>query len=71
MQGSILGFAVSGHRETGVFQANRMARDVLTGGKFGAEGSILVALFTFSLAVYFSSKAIYLNRQGPNSASLR
>ena len=57
VQGPILGFAVSGHAEKGVFQANSTVTDVLTGGKFGAEGSIFVALFTLTLAVYFSFKA--------------
>lgn len=63
VQGPILGFAVSGHAEKGVFQVNSTVTDVLTGGKFGAEGSILVALFTLTLAVYFSSKTIFADQK--------
>ncbi len=66
VQGPILGFAVSGHTEKGVFQANSMATDVLTGGQFGAEGSILVALFTLTLAVYFSFKAFFADQKKPS-----
>ncbi|MFM8849503.1 MAG: CPBP family intramembrane glutamic endopeptidase, partial [Cytophagales bacterium] len=57
VQGSILGFAVSGHAEKGVFEVRALANDTLTGGKFGAEGSILVMLFALTLAVCFSFKA--------------
>jgi hypothetical protein len=66
VQGPILGFAVSGHAEKGVFQANSIAADVLTGGKFGAEGSILVAFFTVTLAVYFSFKAFFAHQKKPS-----
>ncbi|MFM8835062.1 MAG: CPBP family intramembrane glutamic endopeptidase [Cytophagales bacterium] len=69
VQGPILGFAVSGHAEKGIFQANSIAADVLTGGKFGAEGSILVMLFALTLAVCFSFKAFYLDQKKSNDTS--
>jgi hypothetical protein len=37
---------VSGHKETGVFQVERMASNYITGGDFGAEGSILLIPIT-------------------------
>ena len=54
VQGPILGFAVSGDSEKGVFEVRGLANDVLTGGKFGAEGSVPVAAFAFALAVIYS-----------------
>jgi uncharacterized protein len=46
IQGPIAGFNVSGHKETGVFQVERMAPNYITGGDFGAEGSILLIPIT-------------------------
>ena len=59
VQGPILGFAVSGHQEKGLFQITTLSTELLTGGKFGAEGSILLTAFAFTLAVYLSLKLFH------------
>ncbi len=46
IQGPILGFNVSGHIEKGVFEVNPLASNMLTGGTFGAEGSIVLVPIT-------------------------
>jgi len=64
IQGPILGFNVSGHIEKGVLDVNPLASSMLTGGDFGAEGSILLAPITIV--------AIYLVwRHPPRFASVR
>ncbi len=52
IQGTIVGFNVSGHFEKGVFDVNPLASSMLTGGDFGAEGSILLIPITI-VAIYF------------------
>lgn len=42
IQGPVAGFNVSGHEVTGVFHVETLAPTFLTGGEFGAEGSILL-----------------------------
>jgi membrane protease YdiL (CAAX protease family) len=56
VQGSVLGFAVSGHQEFGILRPTPRSSDLLTGGKFGAEGSLLLvilSLLTIGLGCYF------------------
>jgi membrane protease YdiL (CAAX protease family) len=53
----VMGFAVSGHVPTGVFSATYLSESVwLTGGKFGLEGSVITALFTFCLLLFMLPK---------------
>lgn len=53
-QGSVFGFAVSGKQETGLFQPVANANTPLSGGAFGAEGSlVLTALVGCWLAYDF------------------
>ena len=55
IQGPVLGFAVSGHEEFGVFTPMRLSSDVFTGGKFGAEGSLILAMMScLSLFLFIS-----------------
>ncbi len=50
VQGNVFGLSVSGLNESGVFIPTRHATEVLTGGDFGAEGS-LVALTLVTLTI--------------------
>lgn len=52
VQGPILGFAVSGHVEqTPLFSPTIQGSDLITGGMFGAEASVITALFGLSFAI--------------------
>lgn len=56
VQGSVLGFGVSGHNESGLLQPILGANPVwLTGGQFGLEAS-LPGLLTVILFIYFVSR---------------
>ncbi len=50
VQGNVFGLSVSGLNESGVFIPTRLATEVITGGDFGAEGS-LIALALVTLTV--------------------
>jgi membrane protease YdiL (CAAX protease family) len=63
VQGPILGFAVSGHQEKGLFQVTTLSTELLTGWGFGAEGSIVLTVFTFTLAVYLSLKFFHYSKK--------
>jgi uncharacterized protein len=54
-QGPVFGFAVSGHQETGIFTPNSLSSHIITGGLFGAEGSIALAVISlvFTALVYW------------------
>jgi membrane protease YdiL (CAAX protease family) len=54
VQGPVLGFAVSGHQENGLFQTNELANQLLTGGKFGAEGSIVLTAIGVMIACFYA-----------------
>jgi uncharacterized protein len=54
VQGPVLGFAVSGHQENGLFQTNELANQLLTGGKFGAEGSIVLTAIGVMIACFYT-----------------
>lgn len=53
VQGPVFGFAVSGHRELGVFSVEPLSNDFLTGGEFGAEGSVLLTVVAIGAIVLF------------------
>lgn len=50
VQGNVFGLSVSGLNESGVFIPTRQATEVITGGDFGAEGSLIaLALVTLTI----------------------
>ncbi len=53
-QGPVFGFAVSGHKEPGIFIASQKSYDWVTGGKFGAEGSIILLIITIVIIMAYS-----------------
>lgn len=57
VQGSVFGFGVSGHKEQGVFMPTNIGNDSITGGAFGAEGSLILIPITllFIVLIYRSS----------------
>jgi membrane protease YdiL (CAAX protease family) len=72
VQGPVLGFAVSGHQESGVLTPIAFSSDLLSGGKFGAEGSIVLMIFSLFSAIggcyfffgkkfFFGSKRLFTN----------
>jgi uncharacterized protein len=69
IQGPIAGFNVSGHKETGVLHIKTLAPDFVTGGDFGAEGSILlipiVLMVIYIVWKYFKSAPEQVNNQKP------
>jgi membrane protease YdiL (CAAX protease family) len=60
VQGTIFGFAVSGHNITGILKAEQLSTPMLTGGDFGAEGSALLIPITLFLILLVNK---YLNPQ--------
>jgi uncharacterized protein len=52
IQGPIAGFNVSGHKETGILHVEPLSPDFITGGGFGAEGSILLIPITLIAIVF-------------------
>lgn len=61
MQGPILGLPVSGHPSTGLVESAMDGPELLTGGAFGIEASLLMSTFGVALAVYVLRAA---HRQG-------
>lgn len=51
VQGGIFGVAVSGNNARGLLRATLAGLDLLTGGTFGAEASILVVLASLGLGI--------------------
>jgi uncharacterized protein len=70
VQGPILGFAVSGHQEVGLFSNTGLGSEILTGGKFGAEGSIVLCAITVTIIFFtyrfYSEQKVFVE---VNSAS--
>jgi hypothetical protein len=64
-QGPVFGFAVSGHQETGLLNPASLSTDLLTGGKFGAEGSIILT----SISIVFIGLVYQFYENSPNSKS--
>lgn len=46
IQGPVFGFAVSGHHEAGILATKALSQPLLTGGEFGAEGSLVLIPIT-------------------------
>ena len=62
-QGNIFGFAVSGgDAGKSLIQAHTTGSELLTGGAFGAEASLLALLLGLALSVWFIFKVIRKNR---------
>jgi membrane protease YdiL (CAAX protease family) len=61
LQGTFFGFEVSGHEVYSVFETTETGNDIITGGAFGFEGSILsvVALFVVSVLVYIGKPSAF------------
>ncbi|MBQ8060384.1 MAG: CPBP family intramembrane metalloprotease [Bacteroidales bacterium] len=58
-QGNIFGFAVSGSDSgASLIQSSVAGPDILTGGPFGAEASIITVLFGSALSAWFIFKAL-------------
>lgn len=56
MQGPVAGVAVSGNPERGIFHLQTSAPDYISGGAFGAEGSLLLLPITATAIVFFYLK---------------
>ena len=61
-QGPLLGIPVSGIAVTGLLDSTLQGPPVLSGGRFGAEGSLLTVLICLALAAYFTKRAIAAGR---------
>jgi membrane protease YdiL (CAAX protease family) len=61
-QGPLLGIPVSGFDVTGLLTSTTQGPALLSGGEFGAEGSILTVIICVTLAGYFTRRAIAENR---------
>jgi len=53
VQGGIFGVAVSGNEGAGVLQSSLSGPVLLSGGAFGAEGSIFAVMFCLAAGLYF------------------
>jgi membrane protease YdiL (CAAX protease family) len=73
-QGPLLGIAVSGIAVDGLLKSTLTGPPMLSGGEFGAEGSIITMVICVAVAVYFTRKAIasgrivspFWRRRGPD-----
>ncbi|MBY0436292.1 MAG: CPBP family intramembrane metalloprotease [Cyclobacteriaceae bacterium] len=67
IQGPIAGFNVSGHKEAGILTVEKLAPDFITGGDFGAEGSILltpiICIAIYVVWKYYRPSTISLSNQ--------
>lgn len=64
-QGSLLGISVSGFELKGVVNATTQGPAWLSGGEFGAEGSLLTVLLCVAVSAWFTRKAIAADRIRP------
>jgi membrane protease YdiL (CAAX protease family) len=64
-QGPLLGIPVSGIAVTGLLDSTLQGLPVLSGGRFGAEGSLLTVIICLLLAFFFTRKAIAADRIVP------
>jgi len=60
-QGGVFGVAISGHDVQGLLRAEIAGPELLTGGAFGAEASVLALLFCLSAGIAF---VVVAQRQG-------
>ena len=61
-QGPLLGIPVSGIAVTGLLDSTLQGPAVLSGGRFGAEGSLLTVIICVALALLFTRRAIAAGR---------
>jgi hypothetical protein len=61
----LLGIPVSGIAVTGLLDSSLDGPPMLSGGEFGAEGSILTVLICVALAVFFTTRAARAGRIVP------
>ena len=61
-QGAILGIPVSGIAVHGLFDSTTQGAPILSGGQFGAEGSILTVIICTSVAFLFTRRAIAIGQ---------
>jgi len=60
---AVLGFAVSGRNDTGVFTLNYLSTsEYLTGGQFGIEGSLIITALTLITMVLMRKKILSLRK---------
>lgn len=57
-QGPLLGVPVSGFELRGLLQSSAHGPEILSGGRFGAEASILAVIICVSVAAYFTRRAV-------------
>lgn len=57
-QGPLLGISVSGIEVKGMLVSRTMGPELISGGEFGAEASIVALVICVSLALFFTRKAI-------------
>ena len=66
MQSGIFGIAVSGNKaHEGLFNSSLTGHDLLTGGSFGVEGSIVTIAVSLALSIYF----LWLARKRGNTVA--
>lgn len=61
-QGAILGIPVSGFEVKGLLHSTPQGPTLLSGGEFGAEGSLLTVILCTSIAIWMTRKAIAAGR---------
>lgn len=64
-QGPLLGIPVSGIAITGLLDSTLQGPPALSGGQFGAEGSLITVILCVALAAWFTRKAIAAGRIVP------
>ena len=64
-QGPLLGIPVSGISLTGLLNSTLQGPPALSGGRFGAEGSLITVLICVALGVFFAHRAIKAGRIVP------
>jgi hypothetical protein len=57
VQGAIFGVAVSGNEARGLLQSTLNGPALLSGGAFGAEGSIFAVIICLAAGIYFVWKS--------------
>ena len=55
-QGPVFGFEVSGNEVNSIFIQNIDGSDLITGGQFGFEGSIILTVFMITCIIYLDKK---------------
>jgi membrane protease YdiL (CAAX protease family) len=64
-QGPLLGISVSGIAVKGLLESSTQGNPVLSGGEFGAEGSLLTVFICVAVGVYFMRRAQAIGRIVP------